>query len=238
MHQVISFLRRYLARFLDRQGSLAGREASRLFSILNPIDTLAQDADDVTASTHLCMIEACSSSGKSLCAANVFVRNSDQCIHFLFNPSKKENKQNLYQDVSSITNLMGLAMNCDLILLIGSTTPTLSTELFGVLDFDLKERERKWYLLGALGYLWKETIPPERDFAANAKLMLAKRVLTDANIHCIMLGTNTLVMDSEKISEYSRDEHPTILCLIHRSLPSYILPSRQRQPIALLAFLD
>ena len=260
MHQVISFLRRYLARFLDRQRSLASSagEASRLFSILNPINTLVQDANDVTATTHLCVIEACSGSGKSLCAADYFVRNSDQCIYFLFNPSKNENKQNLYQNVSSITNLMGLAMNCDLISLIRSTTPTLSTELLGVLDFDLKESERKWYLLGALGYLWKETttvapvsvkeamnwkqrwvlmdetIPPEQDFAAIAKLVLVKRVLTNANIHCIMLGTNTLVMNFDKISrssKYSRDEDRTMLCLTHRSLPRYILPSSKDEEL-------
>jgi len=233
-------------------------EASRLFSILNPIDALVQHGNDVTATTHLCVIEACSGSGKSLCAADFFVRNSDQCIYFLFNPSKKENKQNLYQNVSSITNLMGLAVNCDLILLIRSTSPTLSTELLGVLDFDLKESERKWYLLGALGYLWKETttvapvsvkeamnwkqrwvlmdetIPPEQDFAAIAKLVLVKRVLTNANIHCIMLGTNTLVMNFDKISrssEYSRDEDRTMVCLTHRSLPRYILPSSKDEEL-------
>eukprot|EP00960_Hanusia_phi_P001773 50887-Hanusia_phi.AAC.1 len=45
------------------------------FSEANPIDNLVQTARKNSTVPHACVIEACSGSGKSLCAADYFVRN-------------------------------------------------------------------------------------------------------------------------------------------------------------------
>ncbi|EKX35210.1 hypothetical protein GUITHDRAFT_118656 [Guillardia theta CCMP2712] len=76
-----------------------------------------------------------------------------------------------------------------------------------------------------------ETIPPEQDFAAIAKLVLVKKLLTNANIHCIMLGTNTLVRNIDKISrssEYSRVSQ--LLDNVNPWLCSLFLTSLSRIP--------
>jgi len=265
MHSILSSLRKYLIQLLDRESTMvsSGVRASHLFSAMNPIDKLMQNATGETAAIRLCMIEACSGSGKSLCAADFFVRHSEESIYFLFHPSNPGMVQRMYSYVESITDLMALAMNTDLRLLMQSAPSTSSIESVSLLALDVKDTQRKWYILGALGYLWNETttvapvsvekargwkrrwvlmdetIPPEQDYTAIPKLVLVKRVLTNAGIHCIMLGTNTLVMNFNKISkvsEHSRHEDRKMVCLTHRSLPRYLLSSNKDKELMARVF--
>ncbi|EKX43170.1 hypothetical protein GUITHDRAFT_110897 [Guillardia theta CCMP2712] len=257
MHSILSSLRRYLIIVLDGENTMesSGVRASQLFSAMNPIDKLMETEMEFTASTHLCMIEACSGSGKSLCAADFFVRHPEECIYFLFRPSNPDMVRLMYSYVESITDLMALAINTDLRLLVQSAPPTSSIESVSLSALDVTDFRQTWYILGALGYLWNETttvapvsvqkartwerrlvlmdetIPDEQDYTAIAKLMLVKRVLTTAGIHCIMLGTNSAAMNMDRISkpvyEHSRHEGRMMVCLTHRSLPRYLLSSNQ-----------
>ena len=267
MHDIVSSMRRLLIGFLDGQSSMApsGSRASELFSKQNPIDRLVLNATGEIAHTHLCMIEACSGSGKSLCAADFFVRNSEDCIYFLFTPSRKDIEQIMYSEVASISRLMELAMTADLRFLVQSAPSTSMIESLGVFAFDIKNSRHKWHILGALGYLWKETttvapvsveeaknwkrrwvlmdetIPLEQDSTGFARLVLVRRVLTCAGIHCIMLGTNSLVMNMNRISgisKHSRDEDPMMMCLTHRSLPRYLLSSNQDKEVMTRVFRE
>ena len=125
---------------------------------------------------------------------------------------------------------------------------------------DVKKDGSKWHVLGALAYLWNETntvapvsvqearkwrrrwvlidetIPPEKDkqtfFSLISRLVLLRRILMNSNIHCIMLGTNTLVMNFNQISKrsvYTRDGDRRMRCFTYRSLPPYVLRSREEE---------
>ena len=264
LNDIVSSLQDLLEDYLDFEWSStsSGVKPSKEFSAMNPIDVIAREARRVKDAVYLCMIEACSGSGKSLCAADFFVRNSKDCMYFLFNPSQQVSKQSIYQCVTSITNLMSMAINSDLCLLTMASVPESSTELLTAIDFDVKTSGRKWHVLGTLGYLWNETnsvapvsveeamkwrrrwvlidetIPPDSHkaylFSQSAKLVLFKRILTNAKIHCIMLGTNTLVMNFNQISkssDYSRNEKRRMFCFTHRSLPRYVPSSSKDKEI-------
>lgn len=123
---------------------------------------------------------------------------------------------------------------------------------------NLETRSQKWYLLGVIGFLlnkitdlepvtvgtakrWSETnritvlldeaipAPPStRAIPELAKLILTKRLLAASEIHLVMLGTNTLALNFNRIAqsgEGSRDAPDVQLaCVTHLGLPQY-LPS-------------
>ena len=262
---ILLSLQQSLEGCLDSQWRSSSGELkpSERFSAMNPIDQIVQEAKKVKDATFVCMIEACSGSGKSLCAIDYFIRNRHQCMYFLFIPSARESRQMIYEHVSSITTLIARAMDCDLC---GLTKNAIAeSEVgagIGAFDVDVKKDGRKWHVLGALGYLWRETntvapvsvqearswtqrwvlmdetILPQQDqdtlFSLVARLVLLRRILINSNIHCIMLGTNTLVMNFNKISrksDYSRDGNRRMYCFTYRSLPQFVLRSRNEEEI-------
>ena len=230
---------------------------SEEFSSLNPIDRIVEKAK-LDQDPYLCMIEACSGCGKSLSAVDFFVRNADVSIYFLFNPSQRlEAVQDIYNPVQQITQLMNKAMECDLCLLAKRHAGSQGTAPLDVLEIDFATDGRKWHVLGVLAFLWAEettwapvsvkdaqnwrkrrwvlvdeVIPPQHEetciFSVIAKIVLLRRILINSKINCILLGTNTMVMNFGKVSQssqYTRDKVRRMYCFTHRSLPTYILPS-------------
>ena len=239
-------------------------QPSKQFSDLNPINKLVMKAQGAEES-YVCLVEACSGSGKSLCAADHFVRNVEDSILFLFNPVEGEqtyNVQPIYKSLQYITQLMSKALECDLSILTRQYVGSMKkTDPLTALNFNFSTGQpSRWHVLGVLGWLWDElttiapvsieeaaewktrwvlvdeVIPPQKDdtrfYSIIAKLVFLKRLLTNSGINCIMLGTNTLVMNFvqvARVSEHSREAGRIMLCLTHRSLPPYILPSKSAQ---------
>uniref|UniRef100_A0A6U5Y498 Uncharacterized protein n=1 Tax=Guillardia theta TaxID=55529 RepID=A0A6U5Y498_GUITH len=230
---------------------------SEEFSSLNPIDRIVEKAK-TDQDPYLCMIEACSGCGKSLTAVDFFVRNADVSIYFLFNPSQRvDTVQDIYEPVEQITRLINKAIECDLSMLAKSHAGSQGTAPLDALEVDFATDGRKLHLLGVLAFLWSEettwapvsvkdaqnwkkrrwvlvdeVIPPQQEdtciFSVTAKIVLLRRVLINSKINCILLGTNTMVMNLGMVSQSSqhlRNKVRRIYCFTHRSLPPYILPS-------------
>ncbi|EKX32955.1 hypothetical protein GUITHDRAFT_120867 [Guillardia theta CCMP2712] len=270
MDTILSSLQQSLEDRLDSEwmSPSGGLKPSERFSAMNPIDRIVLEANQARDATFLCMIEACSGSGKSLCAVDYFVRNPDESIYFLFIPTAHGYRQRKYEEhVESISNLISRAIDCDVCGLakyaIAESEIGASIEAF---DVDVNTDGRKWHVLGALGYLWKETntiapvsvqeakkwrrrwvlidetIPPQKDegrlFSPIARLVLVRKILMNSNIRCMMLGTDALAMalvmnfrKGSNSSPYSRGADQRLYCFTHRSLPPYVLRSREEEEI-------
>ena len=85
MNQISKSLQECLEECLDAEWTPTSPRVkpSKRFSDLNPISMLVKAKANAEES-HFCLIEACSGSGKSLCAADHFDRNVDDSIYFLF----------------------------------------------------------------------------------------------------------------------------------------------------------
>ena len=132
-------------------------KSSTGFSRSNPIDRIVNDMKaQVEREPHICLLEACSGSGKSLCAADFFVRNAGESIYFLLSvvQGNHDNMQSNYSEVEPITRLVSTAMDCNLCTLTkhfvgsGGTTGALTG-----LDINFNSgfgKDQKWYVLGVL----------------------------------------------------------------------------------------
>lgn len=217
---------------------------ARSLSESNPIDKVVTDSADGAACTVSCMIEACSGSGKSLCAADYFVRNPKTSRYCLFGYTQE---QELYLQVDSISQLINVAIDLDLQACDQKLAFDKPDECkVNVLDIDILESS--WNILGALGYLFGKTetvakvtlqhakkwtkdkdlwllvdeaIPGYQDTTdlvnPIARLVFFKRILRNAGFNTIMLGTNTLVMNFNKAlrqTDNSRGRNPEHLVCI------------------------
>lgn len=229
----------------------------------------------ITSSTLVALIEGCSGSGKSLTAAEYFVRNPD-CVYFLLG---LDHQQPIYKCVERVTTALNQALEHDLSCLrsraVASGRFTEVKEMARRLrTHSMDVRSEKSYFLGTLGFLlgrishttpvsvetalgWRkpgreitvlmdEAIPffargvtSARGGSQVEQLVLAKRYLAAANIHLIMLGTNTLVLNFETAAMASTDsrdyEHIWMRCVSHRALPPY-LPAGAHERILAAAF--
>ncbi|EKX40343.1 hypothetical protein GUITHDRAFT_113579 [Guillardia theta CCMP2712] len=250
---VVDSLKKYLDQVL---GSRTGT-----FSERNPIDKVVANATQ-EAGIVTCMIEACSGSGKSLCAADYFVRNPKTSLYCLFGYVQE---QDLYLNVQGISHLLNVAIDLDLQACdrrIDFLDPTKCEQQ--VLTIDVLAPS--WNVLGVLGYLFGKTKGPGKVSVGEAKLwtqkgdlwvfvdeaipryqgipcranaiwrlLFLKRILRNAGFHCIMLGTNTLVMNFNNALQQTTNSRgknqETIKCITHRALPPMILQSDEQRDI-------
>ena len=257
LDNVLTSLKKCLDRCLDNEwDSTSSRvQPSKQLSAMNPIDERIKKSCYYD-SYYLSLIAACAASGKSLCAADYFVRNANHSMYFRFSPVYEHSAHNIYFHLLPVTRLLNKALDCDLCIV--SLLAAESDETCRLEVWDVKiDRQEGWYVLGALKFLWNKTtsvapvtlteartwgrrwvllddvFPPEQDntylISPMAKLVFLIRILRNANIHCIMLGTNTailnLVQPPPTPFEHSRQKGYELLCCSHRCLPGYILPS-------------
>ena len=112
--QMAESLKECLTKSLDREWKPTSSrlQPSKHFSDLNPINKLVMKAQGAEE-CYVCLVEACSGSGKSLFAADYFVRNVDDSILFLFNPVEGDQTyrvQPIYKSLQSVTQLMSKAI--------------------------------------------------------------------------------------------------------------------------------
>uniref|UniRef100_A0A7S0EQK1 Uncharacterized protein n=1 Tax=Hanusia phi TaxID=3032 RepID=A0A7S0EQK1_9CRYP len=260
-----SKLKRQLQAKLDFEWLPESNEIkpSSIFADANPINRLKAFFQVTTNGSaneegpFCCMIEACSGSGKSLCAAEFYVRNPTQSLYFLFGHSFGATPQDLYQAVQPITDLLNLAFDFDLHRLgLKDINPSAAKRILDALSVNM-QNDFRWHFLGALGYLCKQTntvapvsvreaqdwkerplllideaVPSESKnlyiLSPIARVILLRRLLRNAKINCVLLGTNTLVMNFSEHSakaDASREKGCQLGCITHRALPPYILPS-------------
>ncbi|EKX34117.1 hypothetical protein GUITHDRAFT_119728 [Guillardia theta CCMP2712] len=94
------------------------------------------------------------------------------------------------------------------------------------------EKEHLWVLVD-------EAIPRYQGMPCRTnalwRLLFLKRMLRNAGFHCIMLGTNTLVMNFNNALQQTRNSRgknqETIKCITHRALPPMILQSDEQRDI-------
>ena len=254
--RAITNLKEFLRHRLSAEQHLesGNRTPTEVFSSLNPIDRVVSMSKTKDEGPYTCLLEACSGSGKSMCAVDYFVRNPDTSLYFLFG---YKHTQLIYQEVSEITNLINRALDIDLWNCIGEYTSNQGEAAALVAINISMKRSQGWHVLGVLGFLlnqteevkpvtveqaksWQqnlwvfldEAIPARREechiLYPIGRLVLLKRILRNARIHCMMLGTNTLIMnfnDAAQRSPDSRDGEEKLLCVTHRALPPFIPPS-------------
>uniref|UniRef100_A0A7S0EPN1 Uncharacterized protein n=1 Tax=Hanusia phi TaxID=3032 RepID=A0A7S0EPN1_9CRYP len=232
-------------------------------SEINPIDKIVSSKGKYTESkVFCCLVEACSGSGKSLCAVDFHLRHPQRSLYFLFRPPEGEAVQPLYKHAKDASKLLNVALDFDFLMLqIDGLASTNSKNLQYVeaWSIDMSNISMQWHFLGAISFLCgqarsmapltfeeagklkgplyvlvDEAIPSESDklysLSSMARLVLMRRILRNARINCIMLGTNTLVMNFNQAStqaESSRFQNDALYCVTHRALPPFIPSSNK-----------
>mmetsp|Transcript_43450 Transcript_43450/g.137395 ORF Transcript_43450/g.137395 Transcript_43450/m.137395 type:complete len:234 (-) Transcript_43450:1496-2197(-) len=152
----ITNLKEFLRNRLSAEQHLesGNRTPTEVFSSLNPIDRVVSMSKTKDEGPYTCLLEACSGSGKSMCAVDYFVRNPDTCLYFLFG---HKHTQLIYQEVSEITNLINRALDIDLWNCIGEYTSNQGEAAALVAINISMKRSQGWHVLGVLGFLLNQT---------------------------------------------------------------------------------
>eukprot|EP00960_Hanusia_phi_P008632 245957-Hanusia_phi.AAC.1 len=162
------------------------------FAQENPIDFVVEAqrrSEEQNASSFTCLMEACSGSGKSLSAAEYFVRNPDKCLYFLFD---FVHTQRLYQAVKDITFLVNLAIDFDVSKYVHGMRVQKDHSMLPAVDIAIDRS--KWHVLGVLGYLLNQTstvvaVSTEEasKWARGLWILLDEAIPREAK-HCAMLS--------------------------------------------------
>jgi len=146
------------------------------FSYLNPIDKVVAAASNDNGVTVSCMIEACSGSGKSLCAADYFSRHPTTSLYFVF---EYVHEQEIYSRVQDLTCIMNAAIDLDLKQYVFSTNVFKivsgeSTEISSIKLAGGLQLERSWHTRLSV---WQDHNARQGNSAASQDLDVATEVV-------------------------------------------------------------